>query len=158
MKAVVGLGNVGQKYVKTRHNAGFMFVDALSSDVGKGVVLLKPDTMMNSSGKAVSKLVNFYKIELNNLYVAHDDLDLKLGEYKIQMGIGPKVHNGVNSVEQSLGTDKFWRVRIGIDNRDSGNRMTGEDYVLQNFTKEEKKIVEKVISQAALELKGKLDG
>jgi PTH1 family peptidyl-tRNA hydrolase len=153
MYAVVGLGNVGKKYEQTRHNAGFMFVDRLiNSSEDKNIIFLKPDTMMNASGKAVSKLVNFYKIGLNNLYVVHDDLDLKLGEFKLQFGVGPKVHNGVNSVVESLGSDEFWRIRIGVDNRGPENRIPGEAYVLQNFSGEERKIVNEVIEKACREL------
>lgn len=154
MVAIVGLGNVGEKYKDTRHNVGFVFVDMYPKS--SQVTLLKPDTMMNNSGEAVRKLVDYYKIELNNLYIVHDDLDLRLGEYKIQKGRGPKVHNGVNSVEDHLGTSDFWRVRIGVDNRDPGNRTKGEDYVLQNFTSKEAEIIKHTIQKTVDELQSKL--
>lgn len=156
MYAIVGLGNVGDKYKFTRHNAGFMFVDMLPKS--SQYTLLKPDTMMNSSGVAVKKLINYYKMNLDDLYIAHDDLDLRLGEYKIQKGRGPKVHNGVNSVEERLGTEEFWRVRIGVDNRDPENRIKGEDYVLQNFSNEEMQIIKETIKNACSELLGKING
>lgn len=174
MVAIVGLGNVGEKYRNTRHNVGFMFVDYLAkqhratlenqnkffSDIAKSkeLLLFKPQTMMNASGKAVSAIVNFYSVGHESLYVAHDDLDLPLGEYKIQFEIGPKVHNGVNSIEEFLGSSQFWRVRIGIDNRDPENRTPGEAYVLQKFTDEEMRIIDDVIKSASAELLNKING
>lgn len=107
------------------------------------LMLVKPMTYMNKSGEAVQKIMQFYKIPMNDLWVVHDDLDIKLGEYKIQFGKGPKVHNGVNSIEQALGTSEFWRVRIGIDYRSqmTDYRISGEEYVLGKFTHEEKEIL-----------------
>jgi len=87
-----------------------------------------------------------------DLYIVHDDLDIKLGEYKIQKGKGPKVHKGINSIEKALGTDDFWRVRVGVDNRDSNNRTPGEQYVLQDFTSEEKEILDKVLDETCKKL------
>ena len=114
--------------------------------------------MMNSSGVAVKKFINKHKLDLDNLYVVHDDLDLKLGEYKIQFGKGPKIHNGVSSVERELGTSEFWRVRIGADNRDPERRVKGEDYVLQDFSKEEMENINDVIQKASNELLKKING
>ena len=151
MKAVVGLGNVGKKYKRTRHNVGFMFVEAFPKN-RKDIILLKPKTMMNMSGKAAKALATYYMLHTTDLYVVHDDLDLKLGEYKIQFGKGPKVHNGVNSVEEHLGTSEFWRVRIGVDNRDTDNRIPGEAYVLENFSRAELETVNKTIDKAVKEL------
>ena len=100
---------------------------------------------MNDSGDFVKKVTRTYNLEPSNLYVVHDDLDIPLGQWKIQLGVGPKVHYGVNSVEEALGDKNFWRIRVGVDNRDSGQaRMTGEQYVLQDFTEEELKILEGV--------------
>ena len=159
MYAIVGLGNVGDKYKNSRHNVGFLFVDDLKQSLkSKNIIFLKPDTMMNSSGIAVKKLVVSKKLDLSNLYVVHDDLDMKLGEYKIQFGKGPKIHNGINSVERELGTADFWRVRIGVDNRDPEKRTRGEEYVLQDFSTHEKEIVEKVIKKSSGELLEKLNG
>src|SRR3989338_3962417 len=149
MKVIVGLGNPGQEYENTRHSVCFVVLDKLgtgfryekkfNSEVAKtdSILLIKPQTFMNNSGEAVQKIVNFYKIDLQDLYVIHDDLDIRLGEYKIQFGKGPKVHNGVSSIEQALGTKDFWRVRIGIDNKD----------VLGKFLPEEKGIIEGVIDE-----------
>jgi len=153
MKAVVGIGNVGEKYADTRHNAGFMLLDKLSGKLeSKNVILAKSDTMMNSSGIAVLKLVKDHKLAPQDLYVVHDDLDLRLGEYKIQLGKGPKVHNGVNSVEESLRTSDFWRVRVGVDNRDPENRTPGDKYVLEKFTLEEREILENTLEQICKKL------
>lgn len=103
---------------------------------------------MNESGKFVKEVTMNYELPTTNLYIAHDDLDVPLGQFKIQLGVGPKVHNGVKSVEEALKTKEFWRIRIGIDARDSGQaRMTGEDYVLQDFTKEELDILSKVFDE-----------
>lgn len=100
-------------------------------------LLAKPQTFMNASGIAVRKLTISYKLSAMRLFIVHDDLDLPFGEFKITQGKGPKLHNGISSIEEALGTKDFWRIRIGIDNRDPQNRMPGEPYVLQNFTKEE---------------------
>lgn len=137
MKLIIGLGNPGTKYLRNRHNAGHMLVDA----IGEG---LKTNTFMNDSGKFVKK--NAPK-DLNDLYIAHDDLDIRLGQYKIQFGVGPKVHNGIKSIEDALNTKDFWRVRIGVDNRDPDNRIPGEEYVLQDFTNEELEILKQVYAE-----------
>ncbi len=187
MKLLVGLGNPGKQYTKTRHNVGWRVLDALvalksqismtplrqgsegqannqwemadkfNAEVLKteNFILAKPQTFMNESGKAVKKLVDFYKIDLDDLYVIHDDLDIRLGEYKIQKGKGPKVHNGILSVEGELGKSDFWRVRVGVDNRVQKSQIqmtndqwiSGEEYVLTEFNEEEMKIMEKVIQK-----------
>jgi PTH1 family peptidyl-tRNA hydrolase len=149
MRLLVGLGNPGGKYELTRHNAGFYLVDALQKvKPPNDFVIRKSDMFMNESGIFVKKLVDRYELDVNNLYIAHDDLDIPLGAYKIQFGTGPKVHNGVNSVERELGTKDFWRIRIGVDNRKLDDRIQGEEYVLQDFTEEERKILAKVVKEA----------
>ena len=169
MKLVVGLGNPGKEYQNNRHNVGFMAVDWLANQqfpdyksqitkkFGDEIIhsgkylLVKPQMFMNRSGEVVAKLVNFYKIRAEDLWVIHDDLDIALGEYKIQQGIGPKVHNGLISIEEKLGTKDFWRVRVGVDNRPTGSARTpGEDYVLTDFTEEERKVVDEVIASLKL--------
>ena len=148
MKLIVGLGNPGQKYKYNRHNVGFMVVDRLMELNLAGVVLAKPQTFMNKSGIAVKKLTKHYSLPPNALYVIHDDLDIELGKYKISLGKGPKVHNGLRSIYEQLGTKDFWHVRIGIDNRlKTGFKGTGEEYVLQNFRPEEKKIINKICQE-----------
>lgn len=158
MKLIVGLGNPGEKYRNSRHNVGYMVIDKLKSQISnikykiQNSKLIKTNTYMNESGKAVKKQYTKYKIQYTDLYVIHDDLDIRLGSYKIQFGKGPKDHNGLNSIYQSLGTKDFWHVRIGVDNRTSNDRISGEKYVLQDFTQEEKSLLEKILPKLTNEL------
>lgn len=162
MFILIGLGNPGEKYHANRHNIGFIFADwiknsnehfsewkydkYLDADIAKASaeqasspigMLAKPRTFMNRSGFTANKILASQQLPLTDLIVVHDDLDIRLGEFKIQQGKGPKVHNGLSSIESSLRYKDFWRVRIGIDNRDATKRTPGEPYVLQNFTLEE---------------------
>lgn len=117
---------------------------------------------MNESGIFARKLVEQYKVNTADLWIIHDDLDIKLGYYKIQKGRGPKDHNGILSIEKELGSKDFWRVRVGIENRKTilnsklqimNERKTpGDAYVLQDFTKEEKGIIDGVIRKVVKEL------
>lgn len=169
MKCIVGLGNPGEKYRMTRHNVGFMVLDHLAQGrgewarndkflgqviVSKDFILLKPSTFMNESGLSVSAICRFYKIGLNDLYVVHDDLDIPLGKYKIQHGKGPQVHNGLLSVEQLLGSDQFWNVRVGVENREvKGNKgIPGVVYSLQDFKEEESEIIDQVVQKVSKDL------
>ncbi len=153
MKLIVGLGNPGKDYESTRHNAGFVVVDELQKlKPPKGVFVRKSDKFMNESGEFVAKLTKLHPLNSNELYVIHDDLDIRLGEYKIQFGRGPKDHNGIKSIDRELGTNKYWHVRVGVDNRPLDNRPMGEEYVLQNFTDEEKKVLDKVIKEVCKKL------
>lgn len=164
MKLIVGLGNPGQKYMNNRHNAGHLFIDFLNSKLritdyelkNKTYRLTKTDCYMNVSGIFVKKLIRNSSFEIRNLYVVHDDLDIPLGSFKIQFGRGPKVHNGIDSVEEELATDEFWRIRIGIDGRPFGERakrVSGEEYVLSDFTNDELKTLADMFSQVAIRLK-----
>ena len=164
MKLLVGLGNPGEKYSNTRHNVGFMVVDRMVPDIldpssvkikklyislmtyDKGLVFVKPQTFMNNSGDAVKKIIGLYKVHPNDLYIIHDDLDLTLGNFKIQKGKGPREHKGLNSIYKSIGTQDFWHVRVGVDNRGSEKRISGEEYILQNFAPNELTSLENVIS------------
>lgn len=168
MKICVGLGNPGEKYENNRHNVGFMMVDYIigqtqssplrqgfegqakfKSDVisiqlnGEKCLFVKPQTFMNNSGKAVSAVLSYYKFQPAGLIVIYDDLDIRLGDFKIQQGPGPKLHNGILSIERSIGTRDFLHVRIGVDSRTpnppAGGRIDGETYVLQDFQEDEKK-------------------
>jgi PTH1 family peptidyl-tRNA hydrolase len=177
MKLIVGLGNPGKKYINTRHNVGQLVLEALAKNQNskfksqncnlkfkidkklnseilkvKDLILAKPLTFMNESGKAVKKLVDRYKINLSNLWIIHDDLDLALGRYKIQKGRGPRLHKGIVSIEKELGTEVFWRVRVGIENREPSNKISGESYVLQRFDGSEEEILKKTIDKIAQEL------
>lgn len=147
MRLIIGLGNPGEKYKNNRHNAGYMVIDELLKSLPEDVVAVKTDVFMNESGSVVKKLTEKYKVDPEDLYVIHDDLDIPLGSYKIQKGRGPKDHKGILSIERELETSDFWRVRVGIDSRGMDNelRTKGEDYVLQDFTDEELKKLRKVI-------------
>ncbi len=145
MNLLVGLGNKGKKYQGNRHNVGFWFVDRVFEvlktedlsltyerkfnsliSVSDNLILAKPQTMMNSSGLAVSKIVSFYQVAFDKLWLAYDDLDIQLGQYKIIFGKPPKTHNGVYSVIEKLGDSSFWHIRLGVDNRNRENREMGE--------------------------------
>jgi peptidyl-tRNA hydrolase, PTH1 family len=163
MKLVVGLGNPGKKYQGTRHNVGFEVVDRLVGVVDEAEVeLVKPETFMNKSGRAVGKLMRKSGRELDELFVVHDDLDIKLGKYKIQKGKGPKTHKGLESIYRALGSRDFWHVRVGIENRKKvvpykvGPLLTGEGYVLQKFNDRERQVIDKVVGKVAEGLKGQL--
>jgi PTH1 family peptidyl-tRNA hydrolase len=176
MKLITGLGNPGDKYSNTRHNAGFLFVDRLREEflyekglnvtewrmedtfqseiafLKKGsriiAIFQKPQTFMNKSGEAVAKLVKKFEIDTSKDFIlVHDDLDIPLGNFKIQEGKSPKGHNGVSSVEDRVGGVDFKRVRIGIENREVKN-IPGEEYVIMNFLKEERETVDEVITEA----------
>ncbi len=176
MKVIVGLGNPGVEYINTRHNAGILLVDKISARCSEksiqsgnygwrkfygiltskfpDLVLAKTaDYFMNESGNVINdvfRLDEFKNITPEQFYVAHDDLDIKLGEYKIQKGVGPKLHNGVESVENALKTKDFWRIRIGIDNRSIP--IPGEEYVLQKFSGEERKVLDEVLGKITDEI------
>lgn len=165
---MVGLGNPGEGYAKTRHNLGFRVVDELGSRVKGtgfswkdeerfkseiltytldpiGYTLVKPQTFMNNSGEAVKSLTLYYKLHASDLIVIHDDLDLPLGKIQVRKGGTAAGHHGVESVISSLGTDQFIRVRVGI-----GSSVGEADkFVLQTFTKQEQEQVETVIQKAA---------
>lgn len=154
MKIIVGLGNPGSKYVHNRHNVGHMVVEKLQKSKTPKIKAFKSDKFMNDSGSFVLKLTNRYPLITNPLFIIHDDLDIKLGEFKIQFGKGPKVHNGLNDIYEKLGTNEFWHVRVGIDNRTEDQRQNteGKDYVLEDFTEEEKVILDGVIKQICNQL------
>lgn len=144
MIVIVGLGNPGKKYEKTRHNIGSRVIDELKSLGLENVVLAKPTTFMNESGKAVKKLITNYKLQTINLWIIHDDIDLPLGEFKISFGRGSAGHKGVQSIINELGTKDFNRIRIGICPK-SGKPENVEKFVLQKFSKEEEKILKETI-------------
>ena len=156
-KLIIGLGNVGERYATTRHNVGFMVVDKLSNQFGDGkfedksrfsafinefdhdgtkIVLAKPTTMMNYSGRAVQALKAFYKVGNEDIWVISDDVDLAFGELRVRQDGGSGGHQGLASIIEAIGGD-FHRLRIGIgDNREHG--LPSEAYVLQPFTNEER--------------------
>lgn len=158
MKLIVGLGNPEEHYGNTRHNVGYTVIDKLKNlktEKLKNIIFTKTNVFMNESGKAVKKLIDHYALPINHLYIVHDDLDIPLGQFKIQWARGPKDHKGIQSVEEALGTDQFWRVRVGVEHRANGvgQRVSGEEYVLQEFTKEEREVIDRValgVAQAIL--------
>jgi peptidyl-tRNA hydrolase, PTH1 family len=185
MNLVVGLGNPGKEYLATRHNVGWQALDVLVQKLSQlhpewadsasfrsqpkwqaeicqvgSNLLLKPQTFMNNSGQAVQAVLKFYKLdkakEYPNLFVIHDDLDLNLGAWKLHWGTGPKVHNGLQSLYQHLGTKNFWHVRIGVDDRQGDRSMPGSAYVLQSFSGESKKVIDDVLGEVADTLIAKL--
>lgn len=179
IKLIVGLGNVGDEFKYSRHNLGFLFLDVLTSKFNLNfksekkffcdlseflfnenkIYLLKPLTMMNHSGKSVSAFVNFYKIHASDILVIHDDLDISFGKYLLQYSKGPKVHNGVISIQNSLGTSQFWRLRIGVDCRTDYERrnITGADYVLSKMRDDELIVLENSIAEAILTIFNKTE-
>lgn len=170
MKIIVGLGNIGTKYVKTRHNCGFLVLDALTQDwkedhklnafiakvifAGNTVLLVKPTTLMNNSGQAVSKILHFFKEPLSNLIVISDDIDLPLGKIRIREKGSAGTHNGLKSVIQELGSENFKRIRIGIESRGelTPKQQDISDFVLSDFNKEEMPIITKSIKEVAKHL------
>jgi PTH1 family peptidyl-tRNA hydrolase len=154
MKLFVGLGNPGEKYKENRHNVGYMVVDLVKkkSLKIKDVAVVKTNTFMNDSGTSVRELLSKNNVSVENLYIIHDDLDLPLGRWKMQFAKGPRDNRGINSIVQVLGTEDFWRIRVGVDNRNPEKRTSGEKYVLEDFTVEEKIVLDKVINDICKKL------
>lgn len=162
---IVGLGNPGRKYQHNRHNVGFMAVHQLadrlgaaflrfenralvtkSDYIGKRIILAKPQTYMNDSGKAVSALVRFYKVPLSNLLVVYDDVDLPLGTIRLRPSGGSSGQKGMASIIEYLGNQEFPRLRIGI-NRPPG-QMNAAAYVLQDFSKYETEYLPEILQRS----------
>lgn len=161
MKIFIGLGNPEEKYKNNRHNVGKLFIDYVINQLtnwqikelkeknkliakifeNNDLILAKTETFMNISGQAVKKILKNFDVPSFKLYVIHDDLDIPLGKFKIQFAQGPKLHNGIKSIEETLKTKNFWRIRIGVDARKKENWVEGEKYVLQDFLPEEKEIL-----------------
>jgi len=158
MRLIFGLGNPGKKYQNTRHNIGFAAIDFIFEEWLKGegfsawheekkfqaeisegnlngekIILAKPQTFMNNSGACAGALVNFYKVEPENVIVIHDDLDIAFGELKVQTDRSSAGHNGVQSIIDRLGTQAFTRVRVGIAKADRAKQGEAADYVLNKF-------------------------
>ncbi|MBU2579602.1 aminoacyl-tRNA hydrolase [Patescibacteria group bacterium] len=168
MKLIVGLGNPGIQYEKTRHNFGWRAVDVLAREMeasswkidlrfnafvaecflnGEKIIFAKPQTFMNNSGIAVKSIADYYKILTEEILIIHDEIDLPLGEAKIQKNRGAAGHNGIKSVIEKLKSKDFIRMRLGIKSDEQKNLKT-EEFVLQNFTDKEEKIVQKTIKKA----------
>ncbi len=172
MKLIIGLGNPGPAYAATRHNLGAMVVQLLAQatspepawdkwqnralvntiTIGQHEVkLVRPLTMMNESGLIVSKLVNFYKVPTNNLWVVHDELDLPFGVIRLSWQSSSAGHRGVESIIEELGNSDFWRFRLGIGRPPT--ETPADQYVLANFTQSEQETLPLFLSKAVSRLK-----
>ncbi|MDA1134465.1 MAG: aminoacyl-tRNA hydrolase [Proteobacteria bacterium] len=162
IKLFVGLGNPGEQYVETRHNVGFWWIDFIGqnhklslknskkyfgefskhNEDGE-VFFLKPSTFMNDSGKSVQALAKFYKIEPEEILVIHDELDIQPGTAKLKLGGGHGGHNGLKSIQTSLGSNNFWRLRIGVGHPGDKSKVIG--YVLNKPSKIEMQLIQESI-------------
>jgi PTH1 family peptidyl-tRNA hydrolase len=138
MILIVGLGNPGKKYIKTRHNIGFRIIDALEKEIpDKNTILLKPESFMNNSGKAVQETLAYYKILPENLIVVHDEIDLPFGEIRVSENSSSAGHKGIQSIIDELKTQNFTRVRIGIRQEAENKNQETSNFVLEKFSKKE---------------------
>lgn len=172
MKLIIGLGNPGNQYAKTRHNAGFIILDELQKEknfpefqlnkkfvaeisettmAGEKIIFAKPQTFMNNSGQSVQKIMTFYKIKNEDLTIIHDDLDINLGAFKISTDSSAAGHNGISSIFETLGTQQIRRIRIGIEGAEKKltRVLAGSDFVLQDFNSEELDAIKKLSNQIA---------
>lgn len=154
IKLIVGLGNPDKEYGKTYHNAGILFVDYLINQLAANIkrpttyknfeyikvgdlVIVKPTTFMNESGKSVLEAIKFFKIKPEEILVAHDDSDIELEKYKIDFNRTSAGHNGVESIINHLKTQKFWRLRIGIRKPENKKRLKAVEFVLKKISKKD---------------------
>lgn len=166
ISVIAGLGNPGERYQPTRHNAGFWLLDALASQqharfraearfsgqvvkidlAGQSCYLLRPDTFMNHSGRAVSALCHYYRIPVESLLVVHDEIDLDPGTARLKFGGGHGGHNGLRDIISALGSKQFSRLRLGVGH--PGNKDQVVDYVLHQPAKQERALIEQAIDEA----------
>ncbi len=161
MHLLIGLGNIGSEYNKTRHNYGFLALDQIIADHNftksgksslgeifsgeinnKKIIAIKPQTYMNNSGVAALETMQFYKIPLQNILVFHDEIDIALGKIRIKIGGGSAGHNGLKSLDEKIGKD-YWRIRLGVG-RPQNTEYELADYVLGKFGINELEIVAKI--------------
>ncbi len=149
IKMIIGLGNPGKNYENTYHNAGFSFLDYLNRAPGTWHLasgkILKSDQFMNESGAFVKKALEKRGVKPENLLVVHDDSDIELGKYKLAFDRGAAGHHGIESIVKTLGTQKFWRLRIGI--RNPKNKKGAEDFVLRKMGSGEKDVIRLVFEK-----------
>lgn len=163
MKLIVGLGNPGRKYEKTRHNIGFRVIDALTFEMGtqlaydkkfeaeigcfsagrKKIYLAKPQTMMNNSGKVVAKIAKYYNFQPQDIWIIHDDLDLNFGRIRVRFDGSSAGHNGIKSIVGELDSGEFYRFKIGIGPKDK----QADSFVLENFSVAEEEKLPKIIDK-----------
>lgn len=163
MKLIVGLGNIGKEYDKTRHNVGFMAIDKIAETFkiefnkkkfsgsyceffykSEKVILLKPEKYMNLSGEVIKPFMDFFKIDIEDLLVISDDLDMPIGKIKLKYKGSSGGHNGLKNISLHLGTENFKRIKIGISN---DKKKDTKDYVLGKFTKEELEKLDDIFMQ-----------
>ena len=173
MKLIIGLGNPTKEYEGTRHNVGFMVMDRLADVMnvsisttkfkgeyaklkykGEDVILLKPMTFMNNSGESVIQVMNYFKIDSDDILVIYDDMDMPTGKLRLRESGSAGGHNGVKSIIAHVGTQKFKRIRVGIDKHP---RIKVVDYVLGKFTKEERTYIDEGIENAVKAVESYLD-
>ncbi len=176
MKLICGLGNPGDEYKNTRHNAGFIFIEkfagelnagefkrkndfnALLAESGEGsekIILVKPLTFMNKSGESISKIANFYKIPPEEIFIVYDDIDLPLGSIRYRKAGSAGTHNGMRSIISCLGSQDYPRLRLGIESRTNKN-FPLDAFVLSRFTDEEMKIFMDSVTEGLAVLKNSL--
>ena len=162
MKLIVGLGNPGKEYENTRHNVGFIYLDNYAKENGfsiskekfngnfweitkndEKIIFLKPLSYMNLSGTVVRKYLDYYKIDLSDILIIHDDLDMEIGRIKIKNNGSSGGHNGIKNIIEHTGSEKFMRLKVGIS---KNSNIDTKDYVLGRFTKEEKEIIDKKLN------------
>lgn len=165
MRLIVGLGNPGGKYQNTRHNIGFIVLDKIAekrgvvfrlephyesrfADMGNlndRIKLAEPQTFMNESGRAVAKTKNYWKVDSEDIWVIHDDVDLEFGKVRVNLGGSSAGHKGIESIINSIG-EEFWRIRVGVGKDDI---IPTEEWVLMKFSKEEQERLEHIVDSTA---------
>ena len=176
IQLIVGLGNIGQEYAQTRHNAGWWMLDELAAtwgvsfredkkyyaEVAKAntpqgeVWLMKPSTYMNKSGQAVGALANFFKIPVSDLLVLHDELDIPPGHVRLKKGGGNGGHNGLKDIQAKMGSADFWRVRLGIGHPGDRNLVSG--FVLNKPSRDDREAIDDAIWRTRCEINDILSG
>ena len=176
IQLIVGLGNIGQEYAQTRHNAGWWMLDELAATWGASfredkkyyaevakantpqgeVWLMKPSTYMNKSGQAVGALANFFKIPVSDLLVLHDELDIPPGHVLLKKGGGNGGHNGLKDIQAKMGSADFWRVRLGIGHPGDRNLVSG--FVLNKPSRDDREAIDDAIWRTRCEINDILSG
>lgn len=176
---IVGLGNPGSEYERTRHNAGFWLADAFAADLGatfqhekafagfvakakaggRQVLIAKPQTFMNRSGQSVGAIARFYKLPVESLLVMHDELDLMPGQVKLKLGGGHAGHNGLRDIQSAMGSPNFWRLRLGIGHpRTLGLQQQVADFVLHPARRDEQSQMDEALVRCRQVLPLMIDG
>lgn len=147
IKLVIGLGNPDKQYENTYHNVGHLFIDQLTTDDKR--LTTKTDVYMNESGKFVAKAAKKIGAKPEEILIAHDDSDLEIGKYKIDFGRGAAGHHGIESIQQHLKTNDFWRVRIGIRPANEEVRQKAEEFVLKKISAADMATLKKVFEEVS---------